>query len=320
MKNETLPPYYYGKDGCFRLFESFGFISFINSGFMSKSGVTEDVVDEDYPYYTMVYVLRGRGTYIDHGAGKKYPVEAGSVFQRIPGRRHSLLIDPESNWSEVCVAVGTAQIRSAKAKEEIFHSDSWPWRNPDMTRGEMIVPVIQFLGLYNPGRPVFTVGVRLDIASQFKDMIQAIKAASGPETPGLMLRAINLIQRINAAAESQERTSGAETAARISAAIAADPACRKPVRELLRKIPLSYSRLRAIFRAETGMSVEACRIQRRVEEACRLLSQGESPGNAAAALGYNDYFAFSRQFKQITGMPPRSFSRAMSGKGGRFSP
>ena len=61
-------------------------------------------------------------------------------------------------------------------------------------------------------------------------------------------------------------------------------------------------------------------IRRRIEAACGLLaSRGTSPAEVAAALDYNDYFAFSRQFKQAVGCPPREFRRSLAvprGNGG----
>jgi AraC-like DNA-binding protein len=83
---------------------------------------------------------------------------------------------------------------------------------------------------------------------------------------------------------------------------------REDLQDLVASIPLSYSRLRARFRAEMGMSMGDYRIQRRIEEACTHLSlPGANPQRIAMELGYSDYPAFSNQFRRRMGLSPRQY-------------
>lgn len=71
--------------------------------------------------------------------------------------------------------------------------------------------------------------------------------------------------------------------------------------------PTYFSRL---FSRELGMSLRAFVLQVRLERARLLLEEtAMSVGEIAAALGYNDVFLFSRQFKQHYGSAPSQVRR-----------
>nr|MBA3845367.1 AraC family ligand binding domain-containing protein [Planctomycetota bacterium] len=80
-------------------------------GFMHKDGVRDDAVNTVHPHYGVGYVLRGSGVYHD-AAGKSWPMAPGTVFQRIPGRRHSTILDPTSRWAECYLGFGAELARS----------------------------------------------------------------------------------------------------------------------------------------------------------------------------------------------------------------
>ncbi|MDD3119071.1 MAG: hypothetical protein PHQ27_07830, partial [Victivallales bacterium] len=77
----------------------------IGIGFMDKPGVERDNIDLRFPYYVMVFVLRGRGCYIDRN-GHGHPLYPGCFFQRIPEETHSNLIEPQSGWQECFIDIG----------------------------------------------------------------------------------------------------------------------------------------------------------------------------------------------------------------------
>jgi transcriptional regulator GlxA family with amidase domain len=71
--------------------------------------------------------------------------------------------------------------------------------------------------------------------------------------------------------------------------------------------PGYFSRL---FTQTTGMSFRAFALQARLERARTLLDETTMPiGQIAQALGYEDIFLFSRQFKQQYGYSPRKTRR-----------
>ncbi|MFA7238336.1 MAG: AraC family transcriptional regulator [Phycisphaeraceae bacterium] len=74
---------------------------------------------------------------------------------------------------------------------------------------------------------------------------------------------------------------------------------------------MSVSTLRRRFRQTTGTPIHTYLLQLRMSEARRLLGDDDLPiKRIAEQLGYNDVFYFSRQFRQITGVPPATYRRS----------
>ena len=74
---------------------------------------------------------------------------------------------------------------------------------------------------------------------------------------------------------------------------------------------MSASTLRRQFRAAMGISIHRYVIRRRVESARRLLVETELPLKAIAdAMGYENQYYFSHQFREIAGAPPGLYRRA----------
>ena len=313
MADLLLPRDFYRSDSCYRTFENCGLMNFICCGFLNKAGVINDTVEQDYPFYAVVYVLRGSGHYLDQH-GESYPVQPGSVFQRIPGRKHSLIIDKDSDWSECFVGFANAQASDKEVGNAILATDSWPWQTGVL--GRNITPsIVRLLDVIDLDRPVVNIKVRIELATLFKEMLDKLKHASKPELPRLILPMLNLIRSLSSASETDKpRSEESVLLEEVTSLIAAAPSSRTTLPKLLRRIPLSYSRIRALFRQKMNVSLEAYRIQHRIEEGCRMLSsQGMAPTQVAMELGYKDYFAFSRQFKQIMGISPRQFRRSLTG-------
>jgi|HigsolmetaAR203D_1030402.scaffolds.fasta_scaffold00009_25 AraC-like DNA-binding protein len=99
-----------------------------------------------------------------------------------------------------------------------------------------------------------------------------------------------------------------------------DPAIAR-VREFIDSAfaePLSLDQLAAIaglsplyliraFRAATGLPPHAYQIQRRLQEAARLLRAGGEIAEVAAACGFSDQSHLTRHFKRMTGITPARF-------------
>ena len=74
---------------------------------------------------------------------------------------------------------------------------------------------------------------------------------------------------------------------------------------------VSERTLRRQFHAATGTSPHAYLLQRRTAEARRLLGETDLPVKAIAArLGYADVYFFSRQFRQLAGVPPAAYRKS----------
>jgi len=93
--------------------------------------------------------------------------------------------------------------------------------------------------------------------------------------------------------------------ARVIEHVRTRPSQRLSLEEAARLAGLSPSYFSRAFSRQTGESFRRFQLQVRMERAHQLLQEtGMSVGDVAAALGYGDLFLFSRQFRQVFGMPP----------------
>jgi AraC family transcriptional regulator, arabinose operon regulatory protein len=94
-------------------------------------------------------------------------------------------------------------------------------------------------------------------------------------------------------------------------AIQREPGRRWSVDELAERAHLSRSQFVRRFRALVGRSPAHFMIQARVERARQLIQETDMPlGQIASALGYEDVYFFSRQYKQYTGTAPSALRRS----------
>ena len=85
-----------------------------------------------------------------------------------------------------------------------------------------------------------------------------------------------------------------------------DPRASVAIADLAAEVGLSPDHFTRVFKQVLGMSPQAFRIQARITRARQLLSHSSlSVGQVAEAVGYEDLYFFSRQFKQQTGVSPR---------------
>jgi AraC-like DNA-binding protein len=78
--------------------------------------------------------------------------------------------------------------------------------------------------------------------------------------------------------------------------------------ELSRKLNYTPQYVSSLFHKDTGMSLQEFLQRMRIEEACRLIEQGEQQmARIAQEVGYGDVKHFSRVFRRIKGVSPREF-------------
>jgi AraC-like DNA-binding protein len=78
--------------------------------------------------------------------------------------------------------------------------------------------------------------------------------------------------------------------------------------ELSRKLNYTPQYISSLFHKDTGMSLQEFLQRIRIEEACRLIEQGEQQMvRIAQKVGYGDVKHFARVFRRIKGVSPREF-------------
>ncbi len=253
----------------------------ISCGFISKSGCTIDVANEQYNRLAMIYVLRGQGHYNDNQQ-ISHTLKAGDVFFRYPDRVHSSSIDPDSQWLECFVSLRSEWYQLLKTIE--------------------LIP---------QDRICFHLGDRTELPQRIFDCMRQLEESDTPlvnsniefEIFTLMRRI--LTQQLFLPTSQSPHHAQLETARALIRQHASAP---EKLEVILKDIAISYPCLRNLFKKTYGISLGNYRIKVRTEQACALLeTSSKSIQEIADLLGYADAFAFSKQFKQRIGVAPKLF-------------
>lgn len=69
-----------------------------------------------------------------------------------------------------------------------------------------------------------------------------------------------------------------------------------------------------LFRRQTGYSPIDFLIRQRIRQACRLLDGSQASVSAIASeVGFSDPYYFSRRFRNVMGVSPRDYRKAIKG-------
>ncbi|MFX3635819.1 MAG: AraC family transcriptional regulator [Candidatus Pristimantibacillus sp.] len=80
------------------------------------------------------------------------------------------------------------------------------------------------------------------------------------------------------------------------------------VKQLAALLGLDRKYLSAIFKEAVGVPPQQYLLNYRMDKACELLGKGlYSVGEVSRSVGYQDALLFSRMFKKVKGIPPKSF-------------
>jgi len=256
-------------------FERFGV------GFMDKDK-TVDNRKFTFPYYVLVYVLSGKGTYVDEETGCEYEISAGSFFQRLPGKLHSNYIDISVPWKEVFIDLGPG-IFDMYRKLRLLRCDQLCGRiGIDMTLVEKLWRLHELLAVADQSK----------LASVFNEVIGVL---------------FELHSRMDFAGRDDAFMEMVEAAQEY---LSQDFSDRLNLIDFCRRNGWGYESFRKKFTAYTGFSPGQYRIRRRIEAAAAMLSECRlSIAEIAWKLGYKSPYEFSSQFKKYTGNSPSRFIR-----------
>ena len=251
----------------------------IGGGFMQKPGWKVDMKNVLVPFYSLVYVIRGAGTYHDH-RGKKYPLQPGSLFQRFAQHRHSTFLDPGSNWAECFVLMDN---NTQQALERF--------------------------GLIDRSLPVISIGIHAFIVQRFDNVYQELKEIPPQNTMLAFAKLVHLLADLKMLwMRANIKANDAPLLAAVRHILESNIESRKALPELLRSAGINYEYIRKLFQRQTGMSPVKYLVQRRIESACVMLLDKTTPVKTIAEkLGYPSPYAFSAQFKKFLGISPLQF-------------
>jgi AraC-like DNA-binding protein len=241
---------------------------------MDKAGTTFDHRDYAAPTYSLSYVLRGRGTYLDE-RGRSWVLEVGSFFQRLPGVCHSTRLDQGSRWLEVFVDLGP-----------------------------MLYAALAGIQVIRPEPRCFPTDGRHNLGDRMLAFTEELEQASEPDLARLCPQAIRLVVDAQRLAEPPSD----DLIERACRALAEGATERGSLRDFCRQQRLDYDAFRRIFQKRLGISPGQYRIRRRLDLACQMLQQTDrSIVEIATELGYTSPYEFSAQFRRRMGVAPSRY-------------
>ena len=228
-----------------------------------------------FSHYGGLYVLRGKGKYIDGITGKEYSVTPGCVVQRMPGVLHHFEVDAPSEWLEFYFCAG----------EKIFR-----------TLSELKVV---------SDAPVFYVGEDLAIFQRLEEYHRLFQRTDDLHAVKLLLEFQNLLCWLN---QYSGRAQKEDWVQRVCEVIAKNCQVGVPMEEIAVECGMSYETLRKRFQRVFDCSLSQYCINVRINQSkTMLLDENKSIQEVAALLGYCDTYAFIHQFKQQVGVSPGKF-------------
>lgn len=199
-------------------------------------------------------------------------------------------------------------------ESHIYHADpSSPWTIFWVHfRGERTSAYLDALGV-NAQRPVLTLHDPSMLPEVFEDTFRHVTHGFGDAAllalSTSFARLLGLVKIHLQPAGARSRQAGSRLL-RVLAAMRDDLARPWTLGELARAAGLSVPHFSELCRQQCGMPAISLLTRLRLQHAMDLLQRGRhNVAEAAAAVGYDDPFYFSRLFKKHMGMPPSACRR-----------
>ncbi|MFI0453941.1 helix-turn-helix domain-containing protein [Actinomadura sp. 6N118] len=228
--------------------------------------------------YALVLVHEGTGTYLDDTVAER-PIGPGDAILVTPGTPHWYGPPPGQGWSEIFL---------------IFDGP--------------LFDTLAAGGVLDARDPIRS----LRPAGPWRQRLRTF--ASRPRETGELQRRIELLELATLLAELRGAHGDPDPLPqplrRARDLLAVDLSAEHDLRAVAAAAGLPYETFRKRFRAATGRSPAAFRLDRRIEAAQSLLRVTTMTHAAiAAGLGFSDECHFAKRFRERVGMSPRDYRR-----------
>ena len=249
------------------------------AGFFDKSGNGVNFEKVFEQNYVLVIVLRGEGILLDKQTGVEYSLKAGSYFQRLPNRVHSLILESDSRWCEFFVIIPATLFGILKSMNGV---DSEALVGDLELTSNLVDRFVAYVDF---------------VASVSNSMVYSLL----PEVCALITDCINGVKRQSVVSEFL-----------INAKHYLEESYNKKsdIEDYCRKNGCSYVSFRTKFKRQFGMSPYQYRIHCRMDKAVEFLCNlDHSIKDIADMLGYSTQYEFSNHFKKYFSVSPNKFRK-----------
>ena len=232
--------------------------------------------------YCFVYITRGEGTF-DARPGGRQLVRAGDLLVLFPEVWHRYRPLDHTGWEEYWLEFDGDYIRHLMIRRE-----------------------------FEPAHPVLHVGLRENILELFLQSIQLLRQEP-PEYQSLLgTLATQIIARaLSALKERRDQQRPVHELIReAKQLLVGRPMRKKNLEAVARRLNMSYSSFRRLFRAETGFSPGQFVLETQLQRAAEMLVHTDLHcGEIAEQCGFESVYYFSRVFSNKRGHTPTAFRR-----------
>lgn len=236
--------------------------------------------------YQMVYVTRGKGTFIN-SARKKTEINAGNIIFLSPGDWHSYYPDPTTGWEEYWVGF----------------------------TGEKMNEIIQS-GYFTKETPVYNIGINTKLLNCFEDINYiASSEQSGYQQylSGVIQHMIGLVYFISKNMEYEDNPI-VEKITQARYLMNKNLGKNYSPLDVAHDLGLGYTWFRRTFKKYVGISPRQYQLQLRHLKSKELLSDNRIPiSEVSFELGFDNLSQFSTFFKKNEGISPSEFRKRQMG-------
>ncbi len=235
--------------------------------------------------YQILYLTNGGGTFRSTHVNET-TIKSGDLFVLFPGEWHTYHPAPDMPWES--------------------HWIGFKGRNmDDRVRA----------GFLSPTKPIFHIGFSEEVISLYREA----KAAADEEAPyaqqllaGIANHLVGLVYSLERRLKLVNNNNHLQTINMVRLLIRDNLDNDVTIQDISRKVGLSYSSLRKLFKEFTGVSPSLYQQDLRLQRAKEMLSSTDlSVKEIAYSLHFESSDYFSTKFKQKTGMSPGQFRKIM---------
>jgi len=231
--------------------------------------------------YQVIFIATGSGTF-ESRSHKKRPIQAGDALILFPGEWHRYKPDPNTGWTEYWVG-----FKGSEAKRIMT-------------------------SFFSPDSPVQRGSMGAELIRQFDRLIHWLNQ-SVPERELILASQIPSILSFLIAGQHQKTSSGDGDALLVRSAknhMLENLSQKTDLEQLAKSLGTSYSRLRSVFKKQTGFAPRQFENMVKLNRSKDLLLSGKfNISKTAEALGYSSVFYFSRAFRKAFGRSPQDWIR-----------
>ncbi len=231
------------------------------------------------PFYTVLYLLKGRGEYEDSEGGK-LDLRPGILVQRFPRRVHTVVRSRQERWVEFFLTI----------PDSLYHA-------------------LVHAGTIDARQSILQPGISRLMHLRLRSLLRSLRPDSGVSAAQALAEAhLLLVQLFDMDRDRGRGSDEAMMMRRARELLSRDPAQPLDMPSVATELGVGYEKFRKAFRQLQGLSPKEYRIRRRIDVARHMLGI-EQAGikEVALRLGYPDVPSFVKQFKRVAGVTPSRF-------------